>query len=211
MQDNNDTFNIVIRNPDRPHHHMTKYHHRITTATSNHLNGVLIMRATTNDLTYIPHTDTSLDKATTITASANASYTRSLRSSNHRTIATQPFIRFPFSQSAVKFVSPPNDSGIAPDAGQQRHTTRTSNTHINTNIHNKATTTQTFQTPGLSSSLDDVCNSLATTHTYHIQIHRDQAAATITASANDSYSHVHPAAQTIEPSLHNLSAGFHLA
>jgi len=121
MQDNNDTHNTAIRNADRTHHHMTKYHHRITTATSNHFNGVLNMRATTDDHTYIPHTDTSLDKAAAITASANASYTRSLRSLNRRTIATLPVSWFPSRLSVVKFVSPPNDSGIAPDAGQQRH------------------------------------------------------------------------------------------
>ena len=124
MQDNNDTHNTAIRNADRTHHHMTKYHHRSTKATSNHFNGVFIMRATTDDHTYIPHTYkyTSLDKAAAITASANDSYTRSLRSSNHRNIATQPVSWFPLSRSVVKFVSPPNHSGIAPDAGQQRHT-----------------------------------------------------------------------------------------
>ena len=135
MQDNNDTFNIVIRNPDRPHHHMTKYHHRITTATSNHLNGVLIMRATTDDHTYIPHTHTSLDKAATITAPANDSYTRPLRSSNHRTIATQPVSWFSFKQSVVKFVSPPNDSGIPPDASQHRHRQHCHQIHTSTPTH----------------------------------------------------------------------------
>ena len=79
------------------------------------------MRATTDDHTYIPHTDTSLDKAAATAASANDSYTRSLRSSNRRTIATQPVSWFPFKSSVIKFVSPPNDSGIAPDAGQHRH------------------------------------------------------------------------------------------
>jgi hypothetical protein len=103
--------------------------------------------------------------------------TRSLNS-NHRTVATQPVSRLRCSQSSIKFVSPPNDSGIAPDAGQHRHAQHSHQTHRST-PNNPSTTThkispqqhQTSQVPSLWSSYGDAYNPQATTHTSLIQIH----------------------------------------